>query len=494
MRRNVDRAAGPGECGCGSGAGGPEASGSPPPAAGAAEPGRAPADGVVHREQHGQFGHRLGAEGTLLFCITQADANKQANTIVFDSTVFSTPQTITLGGSGLQLSDTGGTQTITGPSAGVTISGGGKSGVFEVDQGVTATITGLTITDGHASDGAGLYNQAKATLQLTDCTISGNTATSVAGGIYNSGTMTLTDSAVSGNSAVAGSGGLESVNAGASLTLTGCTVSGNSGAEGGGVFVGGTVTFNMTDSTVSGNSAGGGGGMFIACKATITDSTIEGNSASSSTSGGGGILVSQSGDLKLAGCTVSGNTAHFGGGVYNGSNGTAYINYSTLTGNTAAFGGGVNSSGPIHLNNCTIAGNAASLGNSPEGGGVYIDSGSANIIGTIVAANTTTGTTGATASDIAGAVKVAGDNNLIGPGGSDGLTGVTNITLTSAQSPGLAPLGYYGGPTETMALLPGSKAIGSGASGIGISIDQRGFALPRSSPTSAPSRPRPVWW
>ena len=45
--------------------------------------------------------------------------------------------------------------------------------------------------------------------------------------------------------------------------------------------------------------------------------------------------------------------------------------------------------------------------------------------------------------------------------------------------PGLAPLGNYGGPTETMALLPGSPAIDAGTNGIsGFNIpntDQRGL-------------------
>src|SRR6516162_1457206 len=70
--------------------------------------------------------------GDLRWCIDQANANNQANTIVFDSTVFGTPQTITLGGNPLELTDEAGTQTITGPAAGVTISGGGKSGVLKV--------------------------------------------------------------------------------------------------------------------------------------------------------------------------------------------------------------------------------------------------------------------------------------------------------------------------------------------------------------------------
>ena len=49
-----------------------------------------------------------GLAGDLRYCITQANADNQANTIVFDPAVFGTPLTITLGGSQLELNDTGG--------------------------------------------------------------------------------------------------------------------------------------------------------------------------------------------------------------------------------------------------------------------------------------------------------------------------------------------------------------------------------------------------
>ena len=79
--------------------------------------------------------------------------------ITFDMKVFKTPQVITLTGNQLELSNTTGTETITGPDAGVTVSGGGPSRVFQVDSGVTASISGLTITDGSTSTvGGGLYN------------------------------------------------------------------------------------------------------------------------------------------------------------------------------------------------------------------------------------------------------------------------------------------------------------------------------------------------
>ena len=55
-----------------------------------------------------------------------------------------------------------------------------------------------------------------------------------------------------------------------------------------------------------------------------------------------------------------------------------------------------------------------------------------------------------------------------------------------SDEPVLAPLGQYGGPTETIALLPGSPALGKGIAVSGVTTDQRGWA--EDSPiTSAPS-------
>ena len=53
--------------------------------------------------------------------IVQANTKGGNETITFDKTVFMTPQTITLNGTQLELSDTTGTETITGPKAGVTV-------------------------------------------------------------------------------------------------------------------------------------------------------------------------------------------------------------------------------------------------------------------------------------------------------------------------------------------------------------------------------------
>ena len=139
--------------------------------------------------------------------------------------MFATRQTITLTGTQLELSNTSGTETITGPAAGVTVSGGGLSRVFQVDANVTASISGLTITGGSTTaaaepgsradstsaelrNGGGLFNYG-GTTTLTNCTVSGNSASRrvAAAAVQLDGTLTLTNCTVSGNSAGSFEGG-----------------------------------------------------------------------------------------------------------------------------------------------------------------------------------------------------------------------------------------------------------------------------------------------
>src|SRR5262249_5210956 len=77
--------------------------------------------------------------------------------------------------------------------------------------------------------------------------------------------------------------------------------------------------------------------------------------------------------------------------------------------------------------------------------------------------------------DIHGLVAAASTSNLIGTGGSRGLTHGTNGNLVGIADPLLAPLADNGGPTLTHALLGGSPAINAGnnAQASGDS-DQRG--------------------
>ena len=98
--------------------------------------------------------------------IVQANTNGGAETITFDKTVFNTARTIhldpTLGQ--LEPNDPTGTETITGPNAGVTIDGSAASRLFEIGSGAKVAISGLTLMDGVATDGAAVLNAGNLTL------------------------------------------------------------------------------------------------------------------------------------------------------------------------------------------------------------------------------------------------------------------------------------------------------------------------------------------
>jgi parallel beta-helix repeat protein len=387
--------------------------------------------------------------------------------ITFYPSVFAATQTITLTTSQLEL--THGNDTITGPTNGVIVSGNHANRVLQVDAAVTASISGMTLAGGTTSGyGGGLLNNGSTT--LTNCTVTGNSAR-FGGGVYNTGTVTLNNCTVSGNSSQQSGGGLYNRN-GSTLALTNCTVSGNSShLSGGGLYNNGTAT--LTNCTVSGNSAqrtaGGLDSNGYGSTLALTNCTVSGNSAPY----GGGVY--SNGTLALTDCTVSGNSASGnGGGVYV-NHGTAALTNCTVSGNTAGnYGGGLNFyAGSATLTNCTVSGNTA----ANDGGGLYTFNNYYSVFGqltltnTIVAGNTNTH---AAASDISG--SVLGSNNLIGTGGSGGLVNGFSGNLVGVANVLLAPLGNYGGPTQTMPLLPGSLAIDAGTSSGAPAFDQRGQA------------------
>jgi fibronectin-binding autotransporter adhesin len=209
--------------------------------------------------------------GSLAAAIETANSNDQANTITFSQSAFGTPQTITLDGSALELSDTGGTQTITGPPAGVTISADRKSGVFDVDSGVTATISGLTISSGQDTNGGGVDNHGS--LTLTGCTFYENSA-GYGGAVLNSGSANLEDCTIWLGSG-AGGAGVDNQN-GARMFLTDCTVWGNNADFGGGAYNDGSL--ELTYCTISGNASGlddGSDGRSYLLDTIVADNTFE---------------------------------------------------------------------------------------------------------------------------------------------------------------------------------------------------------------------------
>jgi len=191
--------------------------------------------------------------------------------------------------------------TIAGAGSGVTIIDGQQAEdpdrVF--DNFIDATLTGLTIRNGHATaglaQGGAIYNGG--TLTLTDVVITGSSAAS-GGGILSNGPVTMTNCSVSGNTAVTRGGGIESND---DLVGEGVTISGNTADRGGGISNDFTLTF--TNVTVSGNTAStSGGGLRTSAVATLTNVTFSGNGAPT------GGAIDNLGDVTLAGVIVANST------------------------------------------------------------------------------------------------------------------------------------------------------------------------------------------
>jgi uncharacterized protein (TIGR03437 family) len=208
-----------------------------------------------------------GGTGSLRLAIGAANIGGGTNTIVFDPAFFNTPRVINLTG---ELPTIQNNLTITGPGAHlltVRRNTGGTYRIFTIGSGVTAAISGLTISNGNAGtgDGGGILNNG--TLTITNCHITGNTAVG-GGGISNTlgNLLTLTQSTVSNNTATGSStgGGIASIGG---TTITNSTISGN---------------------IVTGSGGGNGGGLRLSSAgASIANSTITNNSAAGASSAGG---------------------------------------------------------------------------------------------------------------------------------------------------------------------------------------------------------------
>ena len=115
------------------------------------------------------------------------------------------------------------------------------------------------------------------------------------------------------------------------------------------------------------------------------------------------------------------------------------------------------------------------------GGGLNVSKGTVVLTSTIIALNTSGTDTKSTADDIAGAVAPSGSYNLIGAGGSGGLTG-TNHNQVGVAKPGLGAGRQRRRPNQTIALQNGSPAIGAGSNPEKLVADERGYKVPAGSP------------
>lgn len=164
---------------------------------------------------------------------------------------------------------------------------------------IMGTVT--TVNTVSNNDAGALYVATTQTVSVTNSTLSGSvtgsTTVNEGGAVYqNSGTLSLTNCTITGSSATKGGGFYQQ---GGTATLTNCTISGNTvTGNGGGVYVG-KGTLNAVNCTITGNTAGGKGGGIAAWF--------------HASNGTGGTSVTN-----LTNCTISGNTAAAAAGMYLG--------------------------------------------------------------------------------------------------------------------------------------------------------------------------------
>ncbi len=152
----------------------------------------------------------------------------------------------------------------------VTINGLGATRIFNISQG-NVTLSGLTITNGHASTGGGIYNAGN--LTLIDCAIADNRADSQGGGIYNASDASLEvrNSLIIGNQAAYG-GGLKNDHATARL-INSTFYNNTASIRGGGVDSDADSTLTVTNSTFVENNFGNPNSQTTIKNTIIADST-----------------------------------------------------------------------------------------------------------------------------------------------------------------------------------------------------------------------------
>ena len=246
--------------------------------------------------------------------------------------------------------------------------------------------------------------------------LSGQTILLTGGELLLTNSLSLDASALPGGLTLSGnnSSGLLTVGAGTTVLLAGLTLANGNRYDGGALYTAAGSTTTVSRCTFSGNSSVEGGAIFNLGKLVLSDCTLAANSSSH-----GGALQCRA-PATLVHCTISENTGYDGGGgLWIGD-------------------------APVSLNNCIVAGNTAPGGNGQDldvfivnGALVYSN---ANLVPFVYGYQLTTPT--------------------LGP------APLTNTPL-------LAPLGDYGGPTQTMPPLAGSPAIDAGGV-TALTTDQRG--------------------
>ncbi|WP_345327193.1 choice-of-anchor Q domain-containing protein [Novipirellula rosea] len=312
--------------------------------------------------------------------------------------------------------------------------------------------------------GGGLFAAPQSQIQLDHVDFAGNVSASSGGGLMTrSAEMFVQNSTFTGNIAARYGGAIRLTgNNDASLVAT--TFTSNSAVLGGGAIYNDGVTVAITAATIASNETDGdGGGIYNRFGAlTIRQSTLAHNRAQSD----GGGLFQFDATTRLINSTVSGNIAIGNGGGIRDVDSGSTLTHATVALNVAAQGGGLFSDGTstATLNNSLVLGNGT---------------------------------------DLVTASPTAGRNNLVGdPSSSGGLDPALQSENVLGRDDGfggrvplpfstvLKPLDFYGGVTQTHALVNrvDNPAIGAARRSLAvdnfgnvITSDQRGSVFVREA-------------
>ena len=348
--------------------------------------------------------------------------------------------------------------TIDGTGQDVIISGNNAVRVFTVNSEVTLNLNGLTIANGMAYSGGGIFNRS-GIVTVSNSKFTSNRAVH-GGGIFNDdgGTSIIDNCSFTSNGGAAhneGSGGAIRSRWGTTTIVSDSNFTQNFTEISGGA-ISSDSALTVTNSVFTGNQARGGGGISGGGPLTVSNSTFSGNDAFD---GWGGAVSGYT--LNVSHCTFSDNSADGGGGLT--AHGGGVVSNSTFTENFAGMiGAGILSFGrPLIVINSTFSNNA-----SPEGVGIWSG-------GTLSVSNNVFFRSGC-----------HGEGTITDGGGNLSYPGATCPGISA--DPMLGPLLTNGGLTWTMALGEGSAAIDAGIDAICAAdpvnnLDQRGVTRPQGA-------------
>lgn len=295
--------------------------------------------------------------GSLRQALIDADVDPGKDTVVFDKTFFATQKVISLAS---DLPTITSDIAIMGPgTANATIDGNGQYRIFNFDDNSTevraASVSGLTLTGGHDTNGGAL--SSKESLTLSHSVLVNNEAMNYGGGLYFSspGKLTVIETRFIDNLSGFGGGGLFAASSGLSIKVSKSDFVSNTGGT-----IGGAMAL-VVESAAKANSA------IIVDSCSVIDNGANNN--------GGGIFIDNNanngaGKVLVKNATLTGNSGAIGAGIYL-TDGAVTIDKVSITDNVSSDrGGGIGDNGiaSLVIKNSRISSNTAVT----EGGGLYL--------------------------------------------------------------------------------------------------------------------------